>query len=568
MAAGLTPSRSASSPALSDRSSAAIRVNTTRPAMRGKPQSARSAGHVLHEAAQRDVVAVRVAGTCVAPSSKFRMELSQVCETSVASETMENAISVTGLTKRFGQTKALDGLDLTVAQGEVHGFLGPNGAGQDHHDPYSARSAARRRRHGHPARRRPLARRRRAAPPPRLRARRRHPLAQPVRRRGHRPARPAARRAEPQAPQGTARSASTSTRSKKGRAYSKGNRQKVGLIAALASDVELLLLDEPTSGLDPLMEEVFRQVIVEETRNNGRTVLLSSHILAEVEALCDRVSIIRLGRTVETGTLTELRHLTRTSISAELATPPNGLAAMAGVHDLHVDGQPRQAPGRLRPARPGAAPAHLARRAQPGQPAAHARGALPSSLRDGAGEMNCLHRHRFAGAADPAPRPRADADLDAVHGRAAVAPGIGHGGALPDRRRAPGVHRRSRQQPDAAPVLRRRSRATRASARSSSGAPRPASSSWRSSRCCSSSGTPGSRRRPAAASCSARPWSAGTPPRRRPAHRDRRQPDRRSAGGAWHDEPADPGRRRVRDGHGVGLRRHPVRRGRRRSPPS
>jgi ABC-2 type transport system ATP-binding protein len=124
---------------------------------------------------------------------------------------------------------------------------------------------------------------------------------------------------------------------KKGRAYSKGNRQKVGLIAALASDVELLLLDEPTSGLDPLMEEVFRQVIAEETRDNGRTVLLSSHILSEVEALCDRVSIIRLGRTVETGTLTELRHLTRTFISAELSSAPDGLAGLAGVHDLHVD---------------------------------------------------------------------------------------------------------------------------------------------------------------------------------------------------------------------------------------
>jgi ABC-2 type transport system ATP-binding protein len=124
---------------------------------------------------------------------------------------------------------------------------------------------------------------------------------------------------------------------KKGRAYSKGNRQKVGLIAALASNVELLLLDEPTSGLDPLMEEVFRQVIAEQTRDNGRTVLLSSHILSEVEALCDRVSIIRLGRNVETGTLTELRHLTRTSISAELASPPNGLASLPGVHDLVVD---------------------------------------------------------------------------------------------------------------------------------------------------------------------------------------------------------------------------------------
>jgi ABC-2 type transport system ATP-binding protein len=101
--------------------------------------------------------------------------------------------------------------------------------------------------------------------------------------------------------------------------------------------VELLLLDEPTSGLDPLMEARFREVIDDE-RHSGRTVLLSSHILAEAEALCDRVSIVRAGRTVETGTLAELRHLTRTSITAELAAPPDGLAGLAGVHDLEVEG--------------------------------------------------------------------------------------------------------------------------------------------------------------------------------------------------------------------------------------
>jgi ABC-2 type transport system ATP-binding protein len=121
---------------------------------------------------------------------------------------------------------------------------------------------------------------------------------------------------------------------KRGRSYSKGNRQKVALVAALASDVELLLLDEPTSGLDPLMEEVFRQVIREDQSRRGRTVLLSSHVLAEVEALCDRVTIVRDGRAVETGTLADLRHLTRTSIRAELCRPPVGLADLSGVHDL------------------------------------------------------------------------------------------------------------------------------------------------------------------------------------------------------------------------------------------
>jgi ABC-2 type transport system ATP-binding protein len=123
---------------------------------------------------------------------------------------------------------------------------------------------------------------------------------------------------------------------KKARAYSKGNRQKVALVAALASDAELLMLDEPTSGLDPLMEAVFRQC-AEEERSRGRTVLLSSHILSEVEALCDRVTIIRAGRTLETGSLTELRHLTRTSVAAELGAVPQGLDQLAGVHDLVVD---------------------------------------------------------------------------------------------------------------------------------------------------------------------------------------------------------------------------------------
>jgi ABC-2 type transport system ATP-binding protein len=124
---------------------------------------------------------------------------------------------------------------------------------------------------------------------------------------------------------------------KKARAYSKGNRQKVALVAALASDVELLLLDEPTSGLDPLMEEVFREVVQEVSERDGRTVLLSSHILSEVEALCDRVTIIRAGRAVESGTLSELRHLTRTSIQAELVGTMDGLAQLDGVHDLRVD---------------------------------------------------------------------------------------------------------------------------------------------------------------------------------------------------------------------------------------
>ncbi len=124
---------------------------------------------------------------------------------------------------------------------------------------------------------------------------------------------------------------------KKARTYSKGNRQKVGLVAALSSDAELLMLDEPTSGLDPLMEAVFQDCI-REIKAEGRTVLLSSHILAEVEALCDRVSIIRAGRTQQSGTLSELRRMTRTAITAETVAPADALQDVAGVHGLEIDG--------------------------------------------------------------------------------------------------------------------------------------------------------------------------------------------------------------------------------------
>jgi ABC-2 type transport system ATP-binding protein len=123
---------------------------------------------------------------------------------------------------------------------------------------------------------------------------------------------------------------------KKARTYSKGNRQKVALVAALATDAELFLLDEPTSGLDPLMEAVFTQE-VRALRDQGRTILLSSHILAEVEKLCDTVTIIRAGRDVETGTLAELRHLTRSTVTATTSADPAALSRAAGVHDLTVD---------------------------------------------------------------------------------------------------------------------------------------------------------------------------------------------------------------------------------------
>ncbi|WP_007511770.1 MULTISPECIES: ABC transporter ATP-binding protein [Pseudofrankia] len=256
---------------------------------------------------------------------------------------MSEAIRAEGLVKTFGVTRALDGLDLVVRPGEVHGFLGPNGAGKSttlrillglmRADAGIATVL------GEDAWRDATGLHRRLAYVPgdvtlwpnlsggeaidllgRLRGgldpRRRAELLERF-------------DLDPR---------------KKGRSYSKGNRQKVALVAAFASNVELLLLDEPTSGLDPLMEDQFRELVREEQRRDGRTVLLSSHLLDEVEALCERVTIIRDGRTVEAGTLAEMRHLTRTVVAADLvasadpAVTAAGLAALPGVHALVTDG--------------------------------------------------------------------------------------------------------------------------------------------------------------------------------------------------------------------------------------
>ncbi|RJL31622.1 ABC transporter ATP-binding protein [Bailinhaonella thermotolerans] len=249
---------------------------------------------------------------------------------------MATVISAAGLVKTFGRTRALDGLDLEVAAGEIHGYLGPNGAGKTttlrvllgliRPDGGRVRLLG-----GDPWRDAVALHRRLAyvagdvALWPgltggetidllgRLRGgldrRRRDEL---VERFGLDP-------------------------SKRARAYSKGNRQKVALVSALSSRAELLLLDEPTTGLDPLMEVEFRRCLAERARE-GVTVLLSSHVLAEVEALCDRVSIVRAGRVVESGRLADLRRLTRTTITADLDAPPPDLAAEPGVHALRADG--------------------------------------------------------------------------------------------------------------------------------------------------------------------------------------------------------------------------------------
>jgi ABC-2 type transport system ATP-binding protein len=244
---------------------------------------------------------------------------------------MMNAIETKKLTKFYGRQEALRGVDLTVKQGEVYGFIGPNGAGKTTAirillgmlrksggeakllggDPWQDAVALHQRLvyvpgdvtlwpnltggevidflgrlqgKVNPSRRKELLDRFQLDP------------------------------------------------KKKCRSYSKGNRQKVVLVSAFASDAELLILDEPTSGLDPLMEQVFQEYIFE-VKKQGKTVFLSSHILAEVEALCDRVGIIRQGKIVESGTLEELRHLTRTTVTVELANPANFIQ-LQGVHDV------------------------------------------------------------------------------------------------------------------------------------------------------------------------------------------------------------------------------------------
>ena len=252
----------------------------------------------------------------------------------------DNAIEIDGLVKTFGRTRALDELTMSVATGQVHGFLGPNGSGKSTTirlllGLLRADSGRMTLLGGDPWSDAPSLHRRLAYVPgdvnlwPNLTGGEAIDLIGRARfGRGG---------IDPRRREELIERFDLDPR-KKGRSYSKGNRQKVALVAALAGDAELLLLDEPTSGLDPLMERVFTEYIRAE-RASGRTVLLSSHILSEVEALCDHVSIIRDGKVVESGTLADLRHLRRTQVSAELAVPvPADLTAMAGVHDAEVEG--------------------------------------------------------------------------------------------------------------------------------------------------------------------------------------------------------------------------------------
>ena len=247
---------------------------------------------------------------------------------------MTNVVEMTGVVKRFGTVTALDGLDLAVAEGEVHGFLGPNGAGKTTTlrlllGMLRANAGSIRVLGMDPWRDVATLHRRLAYVP------------------GDVALWPNLTGGEVIDLLGRLQGGQDQTRrdrllemfdldpTKKARTYSKGNRQKVALIAALATDAEVLLFDEPTSGLDPLMEDSFRGW-ARELRDQGRTILLSSHILSEAEALSDRISIIRAGKVVETGPLEQLRHLTRTSVTADVTSVPPGLEHLPGVHDLVV----------------------------------------------------------------------------------------------------------------------------------------------------------------------------------------------------------------------------------------
>jgi len=245
---------------------------------------------------------------------------------------MSAAIRVEDLHKAFGPTKALDGLDLVVEPGEVMGFLGPNGSGKSttirvlmgllRHDAGHAEML------GQDPWNNAVELHRRVAYVP-----------------GDVSLWPGLSGGETIDLLGRLGSGLDPKRraemierfdldpTKKGRTYSKGNRQKVALVAALAGNAELFVLDEPTAGLDPLMESVFQDA-VREMLAEGKTVLLSSHILAEVESLCDKVTIIREGKTVETGTLAELRYLTHTSIEATTTEPIAGIAALDDVNSF------------------------------------------------------------------------------------------------------------------------------------------------------------------------------------------------------------------------------------------
>lgn len=250
---------------------------------------------------------------------------------------MTTVIEATGLVKTFGRTRALDGLDLNVTAGEVHGFLGPNGAGKS--TTIRVLLGMLRRQGGHAT------------------VLGRDPWSGAVEIHRDIAYVPGDVSLWPNLSGGETIDFLTGLRGgadptlrsrllsafeldprKKGRSYSKGNRQKVALVAAFARPAKLYVFDEPTSGLDPVMESVFRAE-VERVQRDGATVLLSSHILSEVEQLCDRVTIVRTGRAVESGSLAELRHLTRTTFRVATRAPLTDVTRLPGVHDARAEAE-------------------------------------------------------------------------------------------------------------------------------------------------------------------------------------------------------------------------------------
>ncbi len=254
---------------------------------------------------------------------------------------MTTVIRTRGLEKRYGRTIALDGLDFAVESGEIHGFLGPNGAGKSTtirillglarasggeaavfgRDPWNDAAELHRRIAYVPGD---------VALWPNFTGGEAIDLLTKLR------GGMTDKAAYGDQKERLLEEFQLDPR-KKGRAYSKGNRQKVALVAAFATPADLYVLDEPTSGLDPLMEQVFNREI-DRVARDGATVLLSSHILSEVEELCDRVTIIRAGTVVESGTLAQLRHLTRTEVAfVHDAAKEAEVAAIRDAHDLVID---------------------------------------------------------------------------------------------------------------------------------------------------------------------------------------------------------------------------------------
>lgn len=246
------------------------------------------------------------------------------------------AVEIAGLHKRFGKSSALAGLNLRVDEGTVAGFLGPNGSGKSttirillgllRSDGGTARLLG-----GDPWRDAVELHRRIAYVPGDVSLWPNRTGGQAI------DILSKLRGGVDHAKRNALLERFELDPTKKARSYSKGNRQKVALVAGLASNAELLILDEPTSGLDPLMEQVFTECI-REVKADGRSVLLSSHIFAEVEKLCDTVTIIREGRTVEAGRLDELRHLHRTVVSVLLDRDASVLLGVPGVNELVADG--------------------------------------------------------------------------------------------------------------------------------------------------------------------------------------------------------------------------------------